>query len=177
MVDWPQVVKDHGPLVWQTVYRIVRRDADAADCFQNTFVAALGVSHRETVRHWPALLKRIATAQALNRLGQRQREADRNNPLVLDCGISRDAAPEQSARASELAEQLELALAELDSRGAQVFWLACMEGWSYQDIAAELKISVNHVGVLLNRARAELRNRLHAFNPANNTEHQPRGKS
>ena len=36
----------HGGVVWQTVYRIVGRDADAADCFQETFIAAMRVAGR-----------------------------------------------------------------------------------------------------------------------------------
>jgi RNA polymerase sigma factor (sigma-70 family) len=169
MVDWPAVVKQHGPLVWQTVYRLVGNEADAADCFQNTFVAALDLTRQETVRHWPALLKRLAAMQALNRLRRRGWEARRARPLA-DQQTSREATPEQAARTAELSGQLLLALAELEPRQAQVFWLACLEGWSYQDVATELQITVNYVGVLMNRARAELRDRLHAFDPANQRE-------
>lgn len=88
MVDWPQIVKDHGPLVWQAVYRIVRQEADAADCFQNTFIAVLDLSRRQTIRYWPALLKRVATMQALNRLAQRGREARRAQPLAADFDVA-----------------------------------------------------------------------------------------
>ncbi|HJT76803.1 MAG TPA: sigma factor-like helix-turn-helix DNA-binding protein, partial [Gemmataceae bacterium] len=60
---------------------------------------------------------------------------------------------------------LALALAEIEPRQAEVVALACLDDWSYQEIAAELRITVNHVGVLLNRARAALRDRLRAFDP------------
>ena len=173
MVDWPQIVKEHGPLVWQAAYRILRQEADAADCFQNTFVAVLEVSRRQTIRHWPALLKRVATMQALNRLAQRGREKRRAQPLEADGDTSREATPEQSAHQSELSERLEAALAEIGPREANVFWLACLEGWSYQEIAEELKISTNHVGVLLHRARTELRSRLRSFDPSNKHEPTP----
>lgn len=163
MIPWSAIVQQHGPLVWQTVYRIVRREEDAADCFQNTFLAALELSRWQAVRHWPALLKRVATMQALNRLGQRLREARRLRPLGDAPGPSRELLPEQAARAAELSEQLVLALTELEPRQAEVFTLACLDGWSYQEIAAELRLTVNHVGVLLNRARAALRDRLRAF--------------
>lgn len=177
MVDWPQIVKDHGPLVWQAVYRIVRQEADAADCFQNTFLAVWDVSRRQTIRHWPALLKRVATMQALNRLAQRGREARRARPLVADFEASREAAPEEAARISELSERLEAALTEIVPQEAQVFWLACLEGWSYQEIADELNISANHVGVLLHRARAELRKRLRPFDPSNKSEPAPEART
>jgi len=31
----------HGPLVWQTAWRLLGHEADAADCFQETFVSAM----------------------------------------------------------------------------------------------------------------------------------------
>ena len=40
MTDWSQIVQEHGPLVWRTAYRLLNHEADAADCFQRTFVSA-----------------------------------------------------------------------------------------------------------------------------------------
>ena len=51
MVDWSQIVEQHGPLVWTTVYRLLRHDADAADCFQRTFLSALLLSRTQTIRN------------------------------------------------------------------------------------------------------------------------------
>jgi RNA polymerase sigma-70 factor, ECF subfamily len=167
MVDWSDVVRRHGPLVWQTVYRLVRQEVDAADCFQNTFLAALEFSRQEAVRHWPALLKRLATMLALNRLRQRRWEAQRVKPLADAGDPSLAATPEEGARLSELSESLLVALAELNPRQAEVFWMGCLDGCSYQEIATQLGITINHVGVLMNRARTELRDRLRAFDTAN----------
>jgi RNA polymerase sigma-70 factor (ECF subfamily) len=74
--------------------------------------------------------------------------------------------PDQAAVASELSDHLRQALAELDSRQAQVFCLACLDGLSYAEIADQLGLSVSHVGVLLNRARLGLRERLRGHEPA-----------
>ena len=74
--------------------------------------------------------------------------------------------PVLAAETSELADHLRQALNELDDRQAQVFCLACLEGWSYEEIAGQLDLNVNHVGVLLNRARTILREKLEAFEPA-----------
>ena len=41
MTDWPAVVREYGPLVWRTAYRLVGSDADAADCYQQAFLAAV----------------------------------------------------------------------------------------------------------------------------------------
>src|SRR5437588_7290403 len=166
MTDWSQIVQEHGPLVWRTAYRLLNQDADAADCFQRTFVSALEVALVERVRHWPALLRRLATARALDQLRQRRRETDRmrsgfDEALIPD----KSAAPDQAAAASELAEHLRRALAELEPRQAQVFCLACLEEVGYAEIAQQPGITVNHVGVLLNRARGDLRERLRAHAP------------
>ena len=65
MVDWSQIVEQHGPLVWKTVYRLLRHDADAADCFQRTFLSALELSRTQAIHNWPGLLRRLGTARAL----------------------------------------------------------------------------------------------------------------
>jgi RNA polymerase sigma-70 factor (ECF subfamily) len=166
MTDWPEIVREHGPLVWRVVYRLVNHDADAADCFQRTFIAALELSRKEVVHHWPALLQRLATARALELLRQRYRESRRLQPLSAEPRAANTIEPAHGAVASELAEHLRIALGELDGRQAQVFCLACLDGCSYEEIANELGVTINHVGVLLNRARAALRERLQAHAPA-----------
>ena len=167
MTDWPDVVQQHGPMVWRTVYRLLGHEADAWDCFQNAFLSALELSRRETVRSWPALLKRLATTKALERLRQRYRESGRWSDLTEDFTVDPKAVePGRVAESSELAEHLCDALAGLNARQAQVFCLACLEGLSYREIADEMGVTVNRVGVLLNRARGSLRRRLRAHDPA-----------
>jgi RNA polymerase sigma-70 factor, ECF subfamily len=167
MTDWSQIVQQHGPMVWKTIRRLVDHDADGADCFQRTFVSALQVSRAEAVRNWPGLLKRLATARALECLRQRCRASSRLTTQADGSTIDRRAVgPAQAAQASELADHLRQALAELDAGQAQVFCLACLDGLSYRDIAEELGLTVSNVGVLLNRARSSLRERLQAHGPA-----------
>jgi RNA polymerase sigma-70 factor (ECF subfamily) len=166
-MDWPKIVEQHGTMVWRIVRRMVSHEADAADCFQRTFVSAWEVSRREPVANWGPLLNRLAHARALDRLRERKRLATRSTALVDDqWADSRSPSPSQAAGAKELAGQLREALAELDPRQAEVFCLACLEDLSYDEIAGQLRITVNHVGVLLNRARQALRERLAAHRPA-----------
>jgi RNA polymerase sigma-70 factor (ECF subfamily) len=166
MTDWPQIVQQHGPMVWTTLYRLLAHEADAADCFQLTFMSAMEVARTETVRHWPALLQRLATHRALEVLRRRRREEKRFLPLLQDTkAFAKTLEPGQAAEANELAEHVCAVLAELEDGQAQVFCLACLEGWRYEDIAAHLALTVNHVGVLLNRARVTLRERLRSHEP------------
>jgi len=167
VVDWSQIVRQHGPLVWTTVYRLLRHDADAADCFQRTFLAALVLSRTQPVRNWPGLLRRLGTARALEALRQRLRHARRLRPLLAEeTASSGTPPPDRAAADSELGDHLREALAHLDERQAQVFCLACLDGLSYAEIADQLGLTVSHVGVLLNRARCQLRERLRGHEPA-----------
>jgi len=161
VTDWSEIVQQHGPIVWQTVYRLLSNEADAADCFQNAFMAALEVSRTQTVRNWPGLLKRLATTSALARLRQRHRESGRTSSLPQEpLADGKALDPGRRAVAKDLADRLREALASLDERDAEVLVLAYMESLSYRQIAEQLGVTVNHVGVLLNRARSVLRSRL-----------------
>jgi RNA polymerase sigma-70 factor (ECF subfamily) len=167
VVDWSQIVQQHGPLVWTTVYRLLRHDADAADCFQRTFLSALLLSRTQTIRNWPGLLRRLGTARALESLRQRLRQAQRQRPLLAeDALLATTPEPAQAAAVRELSDQLRQALAQLDERQAQVFCLTCLDGQSYAETADQLGLTVSHVGVLLNRARLDLRDRMRGHEPA-----------
>ncbi len=47
MTDWSQILKEHGDIVWRTVSRLLIDGTDAADCFQETFIAALEFSRNQ----------------------------------------------------------------------------------------------------------------------------------
>ena len=75
VIDWQLIIKKYASVVWQTAYRLLGNDADAADCFQETFVSALEVSQRQRVRNFSALLARLATARAIDQLRRRFRNS------------------------------------------------------------------------------------------------------
>ena len=165
MTDWPSIVRDHGPLVWRTAFRLLNRHADAADCFQQTFLAAVAFAERQSVRDWPALLRRLATARAVEQLRGRYRSAGRAealdeaevDPAALD--------PVDHAAGGELAERLRAALAAIDPIQATAFCLVSLDGLSNTEAAGAMGVSANHVGVLLHRARQALRAKLVGFDP------------
>lgn len=173
MPDWPAIVSEFGPLVWRTAYRLLGHHADAADCFQRTFLGAVEFAAAESVRNWPGLLRRLATARALERLRELARQGGRREPMPEALPIDEKSAdPFALTTAGELAGRLREALAEIDPVQAQVFCLIGLEDLSYREAAEQLGITPNHAGVLLNRARAALRDRLRAFDPANNEGHR-----
>jgi RNA polymerase sigma-70 factor, ECF subfamily len=166
MPNWREIVEREGPAVWRTVYRIVGNRADADECFQEAFLAAWEVSRREQVQNWRAFLLRLAAARAVDRLRQRHRRNTREQTADWEALPGREPTPSQTAEETELSEQLRLALARLAPRQAEIFCLHCLEGWSYQEIAEHLVISVDSVGVLLHRARRHLRQLLDSHSVA-----------
>lgn len=156
-VDWELVVRKHGPAVWYSAYRLLGNEADAADCFQETFVCALEVSRRQRVRHFPALLVGIATSRAINRLRQRKRQPRcRTDPGGLANAPAADPGPREAAQQHELAGKLRDALGRLGQQEAEVFCLRCLNNMSYRKIAGQLGIKTSTAGVLLHRARNKL---------------------
>jgi RNA polymerase sigma-70 factor (ECF subfamily) len=156
MPDWPEILKVDGPAAWRTAYRLLGNRADADDCLQETFLAAVEISRREEVRHWRGLLQHLAAARALDRLRQRGR-GPRGQSADWDSLPGPAPPPSQNAEDAELIEGLRVALARLAPTQAQAFWLHCIEEWSYAEIAKHLKVSIAAVGVHLHRARQQLR--------------------
>ncbi len=157
MPDWPGIIERDGAAVWRTAYRLLGNRADADECFQEAFLAALEVSRREPVRDWGALLRRLAASRAIDRLRRRYRHG--NSPPVADWDAlpGPSPLPSQGIEDAELTESLRAALASLPPKQAEAFCLHHLEEWSYREIAGHLAISVDAVGVLLHRARKRLR--------------------
>ena len=163
VTDWQRIVDKYGPVVWQSAYRLLGNHTDAADCFQETFICALEVSRRQRVWNFSALLVRLATSRAIDRLRQRFSKAQLH-PDAVDLVFvpSSDPWPVEQAQTLELAGQLRKALAGLSSQEAQVFCLRHLSDMSYRQIGKEFGIKSNTVGVLLHRAKTKLREFLEA---------------
>jgi len=161
--DWQNIVTDCGPLVWRTAYRLLGNHADTADCFQETFLAALELSRRQPVRNMPGLLVRLATTRAIDRLRQRGRQ-ERPSAPGGDCDETCSSnGPADEVQAQELVGQLREAISGLPAQEAKVFCLRYLSEMSYRQIASQLGIGINIVGVSLYRAKARLREALGAW--------------
>ena len=158
VIDWQMIIKKHGPTVWQTAYRLLGNQADAADCFQETFVCALEFCRRKRVRNFSALLARLATARAIDQLRRRFRQSNsETNPADWAAIQSANQDPAKQMQQQELTAKLRESLSKLPTQEAQVFCLRYLNDMSYRQIAKELSIKTNTAGVLLHRARAKLR--------------------
>jgi RNA polymerase sigma-70 factor (ECF subfamily) len=154
--DWERIVADHGRAVWTTVYRILKHEADAQDCYQQTFLDAFRASRQRPANNWAALLARIATRRAIDRLRERVAARNRRRAEHLARGTGNPAATSAQHVELDLTDALRAALAELPPSQATVFWLRNVEELSYAEIADQMGFSINKVGVLLHRARASL---------------------
>jgi RNA polymerase sigma-70 factor (ECF subfamily) len=166
--DWESILRNDGPAIWRTAWRVLGRSADADECFQETFVAALEfVRQGKAVQHWRALLQRIATTRAIDRL--RRRVTQRNREAFLDHEADHPGParlPHEQLESKELAMRLRCALARLPNGQAEAFCLFHLEDWSYREIAESLSISTDLVGVWLQRAKMKLRELLADVDPA-----------
>lgn len=157
-IDWQQVLLDHGPAVWKTVRRLVGNEADARDVYQVTFLEAFQFTQESPVDDWIRLLRRIARMRAMDLLRKRYRRATRFEPeAVLERAVDTEPAPEARMVKAELSEQLRFALTRLTDQQAEVFVMRHVEELPYEEIALRTDSNRNAVGVMLNRARKQLR--------------------
>ncbi len=163
MPDWREILSRHGPAAWQTAYRLLGNRADADECFQEACLAALAVSRREVVHNWRGLLQRLATARSVDRLRARQRARSRVTLFSWNRLRDDSPSPSQNAEEAELSGELRTALAQIPPNQAAAFCLHCLEDWSYQEIALQMNVTVDSVGVLVHRARQRLRGLLARF--------------
>jgi len=157
MIDWERILREVGPAVWKTAWKVLGNRADADECFQEACMAAVEFSRKNTVQHWPSLLHRLAANRAIDRLRQRVRRRGRESLIDQDQLAAGDATPVQLAQDSEFAARLRSALTELPPKHAEAFCLFHMSGWTYVQIAESLSITPDLVGVWLQRARERLR--------------------
>lgn len=156
MIDWEGILERDGNAAWKAAWRVLGNQADSDECFQEACLDALEYSRSHKVMNWKSLLQRLATARAIDRLRQRIRRRGREDALPEELIPAAGPIPPEQLENLELAANLRSALAELPSRMAEVFCLFHLNGWSYSEIAESQAISIDLVGVWLQRARARL---------------------
>ncbi|MBE7701036.1 RNA polymerase sigma factor [Oerskovia sp. Sa1BUA8] len=148
------LVDRHGPALYRYVRRMVLDPEVAADCVQDTLVAAwTGIPDfrgESTPRTW---LFGIATRQAYR---HRTRAARQPDPLPEDLVETVARPPDQGAVDAALVAALDIALLDLPPLQRSCWLLREVEGLHYAEIAEILGTSHDVVRGLLHRARAHL---------------------
>jgi RNA polymerase sigma-70 factor (ECF subfamily) len=169
VTDWERIVREHGPMVFGTAWRILGHAADTEDVVQDVFLEVFRLRADGSVRSWAGYLRKMAACRALDRLRQKRRPVVSLNGLALR---SPAPGPELLAAEKELADRLREAIAELPEREAEVFCLRYFDDLSYQDIANALDINAGAVAQALHKARARLETML--LEPEKGTDHARR---
>jgi len=160
LTDWDRLVRDYGPMVFRTAWRILGHAADTEDVVQEVFLQAHQMAQSEPIHCWQALLRRLAACRALDRLRARRQHAELPEMALA----SSQPGPEAVLMEQELAHRLRDALTHLPAREAEVFCLRYFEDLAYEEIARHVGISSGAVATALHKARAKLE--MHLLNPS-----------
>ena len=168
-----RLVAERSSDVYALLYRLTSDAEEARDLTQETFLRAFqSISRFRGDADLKTWIYRIAINQARNRWRwwrRRRRDVtvsldDKHGPSEQPLSASlrdEDAAdPEQETLAREREGQLRGALLGLRSAYREAVILRDVEGFSYEEIATTLEISIGTVKSRLSRGRLELRRML-----------------
>jgi RNA polymerase sigma-70 factor, ECF subfamily len=170
-VDFDALYRSHYGRVFGLCLRLLRRPAQAEDAAQEVFVRA----YRSLDRYNPdqpfaAWVSGIATHHCIDLIRRRAKEPGLFDDPDADLNaLESDApAPLDALVDAERGAAVRAAIAALPDKYRVPIVLAYFNDSSYDEIAADLGITRNHVGVLLLRGKHLLRQSLAAAD----TEHK-----
>lgn len=157
--EW--LYRQHVGRVYGTIWRLLggqhaRAEELTQDAFVKAWQALPGFRGDSAFATW---LHRVAVNTAMMHLRARSGAEDRETD---DAALELAAAPQGSASA-----RLDLgrAVASLPPRARAVIVLFDIEGWTHEEIAAELGMAIGSSKAHLHRARQLLRERLEGHRP------------
>lgn len=166
------LVRSYGPQVMAIARRYLQSEADAADCFQDTFVAVFqsidNYQQRSSFRHW---VRGVTINKCLMKLRKRQRRREDSIehmlPMFDEAGNRVEvASPRQKSEIGELLDSVQLQrvvrefIDKLPYDYRLVLLLRDIDGYSTSEAASILGIKVNAVKTRLHRARLALKFKL-----------------
>jgi RNA polymerase sigma-70 factor (ECF subfamily) len=168
MAAFEQLIQRHTVIVFRVAMHILPSREDAEEVVQDTFMRAFQSLNRfEERARFSTWLTRIAVNSSLMKLRVLRRsmalsldEESEDGAALVDTIADWRPNPEQLYRSSELKKILLGALASLPEGYRVVFLLRDVEGFSTEETAEMLDLSINNVKSRLLRARLRLRSRL-----------------
>lgn len=170
---YEKLVAEFSGDVYALLFRLTSDGEEARDLTQETFLRAFQNINRfrgdASLKTW---IYRIAINQARNRWRWwRRRKRDvtvsldatddqRDTPLAATLPCDNSLSPEEETLAKEREGQLRAALLGLRSSYREAVILRDVEGFSYEEIAETLQISIGTVKSRISRGRLELRRQL-----------------
>ncbi len=155
--------------------RLAENRSEADDLVQEAYLRALQSSHRFTpgtnLLGW---LRTILTNVASNRRRDRFRSRVRTNEAEVaratGAWASSGATPEQLLLNDVIGGRLQMALESMPKALRDATWLRDVEGLSYTEIAARLRVPLGTVMSRISRGRRLLHTRLLALDGAGSNE-------
>jgi len=152
------LLKRHGPMVLGVCRHVLRRDQDAEDAFQATFLVlarkAGTIHNREILGCW---LHEVAYRTAIRARERRARSTPR---MEIQEVAESHSGPENAASRNELRLLLRAEVDGLPAKYRSLVLHTYMEGKSNEQVARLLRCPVGTVKGRLSRARDLLRARL-----------------
>jgi RNA polymerase sigma-70 factor (ECF subfamily) len=146
-----ETVASYAPTLYRFIARLVGQDADAEDVLQQTFAAAIGNLARfegseANLRSW---VFTIAYRAAMDNLRGRRR--------VVPLDEIEIEAPAEPIDLETPPAELRRAFKALEPGDQQILTLKYQDDFSNGEISKVLGVTSNHAGVLLYRAKQNLR--------------------
>ncbi|MDR4469558.1 MAG: sigma-70 family RNA polymerase sigma factor [Nitrospira sp.] len=179
--DSDRWIDEHGDYLYQFALVRVRNPDVAEDLVQETFLAALKGTPRESgpmaERRWMIGIIKHKIVDHFRRIRREPLHHDENGPaslpddeFVADGHWKQEAAsvrnwpngPDGLLERKQFWDSLERCLGKLPPRTAQVFMLREIDELETEEICHLLRLTPTNLGVLLHRARKQLRNCLSA---------------
>ena len=158
-----QLFQQHHDQIFRTAYRVTGNANDAEDALQTVFLRlARRKNELEQMPNPQAYLLRAAINASLDIVRGRNLNQMVSIDDVTPDHFSTSRNPETQSSDRELRELIQTEISKLSQNSAEMFVLKYFEGYENKEIAQMLGTSHLVVGVLLHRARAQVKKRIGA---------------
>ena len=167
---YDELVRTYTATIYHVAYRMLGDNAEASDVVQEIFLKVFrniaGFKGEAALKTW---IFKIAFSEILNRLRWWKRrhkfstvslDEHPNGKATTDTVVHAGPTPEEVLQSKERETAIQNALKKLSSEHRSIIVLRDIEGFSYNEIADVLEVSVGTVKSRLARARADLKRSL-----------------
>jgi RNA polymerase sigma-70 factor (ECF subfamily) len=167
---YDELVRSYSATIYHVAYRMLGDSADASDVVQEIFLKVFrnirGFKGEAALKTW---IFKIAFSEILNRLRWWKRrhkyatvslDEDLNGQPPGNIAVNAGPTPEEVLQGKEREAAIQHALRRLSHDHRSILVLRDIEGFSYNEIADVLGISIGTVKSRLARARADLKQSL-----------------
>ena len=146
------LVQRYGPMVLRRCRQLLRSEEEAVDACQDVFVRVIERRDGLDGRHPSSLLYTIATNLCLNRIRDCGRHATPTEDAVLE-RIAESRSPESGSNARLILGHL---FRRHPASSRTIAVLHYLDGWTLEEVAAEVGLSVSGVRKRLRQLRRVL---------------------